>query len=84
LFTLSKGVSKTSLLPQQIINVYDMSVYDLLQIHVSQVNHPTSQTEELDDSYYNTNESPSVSPADDADTRLIHSATSFWKIVNFH
>jgi hypothetical protein len=53
-----------------------MSVFALLQVYASQVNHPTSKIEELDDADDNTNENLSDTPSDDADTRLIHAATS--------
>jgi hypothetical protein len=61
----SKGISFTNLLLQQNINLHDMSAYDLLQIYASQVNHPTSETEEVDDADDNTTETPSDTPSDD-------------------
>jgi hypothetical protein len=75
-YTSFKEVSKTNLLPQQKMNVHDMSEYDLLQVYASQVHHPTSEMEELVDPNDNTNETPSDTPSDDVDTRLICAATS--------
>jgi hypothetical protein len=75
-FTPSDGFSKTNLLPQQRINLHVMSAYDLLPVYALQVNHATSKMEELDDADDNTTETPSNTPLDDADTRLIHVATS--------
>jgi hypothetical protein len=74
--TPSNGVSKTNLLPQQKIYLHDMSAYDLLQVYAPQVNHATSEIEELGDADDNTTETPSNTPSDDADTRPIHAATS--------
>jgi hypothetical protein len=53
-----------------------MSAYDLLQVYASQVDHATSEMEELGDADNNTTETPSNTPSDDAYTRLIQSATS--------
>jgi hypothetical protein len=53
-----------------------MSAYDLLQVHALQVNHATSEMEELGDADDNTTETPTNTLSDDADTRLIHAATS--------
>jgi hypothetical protein len=56
-----------------------MSAYDLLQVYALQVNPSTSEMEELGDADDNTTETPSNTPSDDADTRLIHAATSSGK-----
>jgi hypothetical protein len=63
-------------IPQQKINLHHMYAYDLLQVYDSQVNHPASEMEDLDDPDDITNDTPSDTPSDDADSRLVYAATS--------
>jgi hypothetical protein len=69
-----KELIRQILLPKQ--KIKDMSAFDLLQVYDSQVNHSTSEMEAVNDADDNTTETPSDTPSDDADTRIIHASTS--------